>query len=51
MRNLITTSLMAAAVCAAAATGAGAATTLIYGEAGPNRGVRAEGTQWLVDEV
>ncbi|WP_240602557.1 C4-dicarboxylate TRAP transporter substrate-binding protein [Paracoccus endophyticus] len=28
-----------------------AATTLIYGEAGPNRGVRAEATQWFVDQV
>ncbi|WP_295048149.1 C4-dicarboxylate TRAP transporter substrate-binding protein [uncultured Paracoccus sp.] len=27
------------------------AMTLIYGEAGPNRGVRAEATQWFVDQV
>ena len=35
--------------CAAAMPAA--ATTLIYGEAGPNRGVRAEATQWFVDQV
>ena len=35
--------------CAAAMPAA--AVTLIYGEAGPNRGVRAEATQWFVDQV
>ena len=38
----------AAALLAAPAT---AQTTLIFGEAGPNRGARAEATQWFVDEV
>ncbi|AUM75179.1 C4-dicarboxylate TRAP transporter substrate-binding protein [Paracoccus jeotgali] len=33
------------------AVSAATATTLIYGEAGPNRGVRAEATQWFVDQV
>ncbi|EKE45472.1 putative dicarboxylate-binding periplasmic protein [Oceaniovalibus guishaninsula JLT2003] len=42
---LATTALLAAATCATAQT------TLFYGEAGPNRGVRAEGTKWFVDEV
>ena len=50
MRKLMTTALTTVAFCAAASC-ATAATTLIYGEAGPNRGVRAEGTQWFVDEV
>lgn len=36
---------------ACAATVPAAAMTLIYGEAGPNRGVRAEATQWFVDQV
>lgn len=35
--------------CAAAIPAS--AMTLIYGEAGPNRGVRAEATQWFVDQV
>lgn len=35
--------------CAAAMPAS--AMTLIYGEAGPNRGVRAEATQWFVDQV
>ena len=30
---------------------ASAQTTLFYSEGGPNRGVRAEATKWLVDEV
>ena len=34
-----------------AATVPATAMTLIYGEAGPNRGVRAEATQWFVDQV
>lgn len=33
------------------ASSAAAQTTLFYGEAGPNRGVRAEATSWLVNEV
>lgn len=35
--------------CAAALPAA--AMSLIYGEAGPNRGVRAEATQWFADQV
>lgn len=35
----------------AMAPGAWAQTTLIYGEAGPNRGARAEATQWFADQV
>lgn len=33
------------------ATPASAQTTLIFGEAGPNRGARADATQWFADEV
>ncbi len=50
MRRLISTALTATALVAAG-TCATAQTTLIYGEAGPNRGVRAEGTKWFVDQV
>lgn len=50
MRKFMTTALTTAAFCAVASYAA-AQTTLIYGEAGPNRGVRAEGTKWFVDEV
>lgn len=43
-------------ICAAGAVwlataGIMQAMTLTYGEAGPNRGVRAEATQWLVDKA
>ncbi len=41
-------SLLALGAIASQAT---AATTLIYGEAGPNRGARAEALQWFADEV
>lgn len=44
-------SIAAALLLASTSTAAVAATTLIYGEAGPNRGVRAEATQWFVDKV
>ena len=49
MRFLTTGFLAMGMFCSAASTAA--ATTLIYGEAGPNRGVRAEATQWFVDQV
>ena len=48
------TNRMIALVAALMMGGSGmahAATTLIYGEAGPNRGVRAEGTQWFAAKV
>ena len=40
-----------AALAALAAGPAAAQTTLIFGEAGPNRGARAEATQWFADQV
>lgn len=40
-----------AVLCAGLAGGAYAQTTLIHGEAGPNRGARAEALQWFADEV
>ncbi|WP_299360395.1 C4-dicarboxylate TRAP transporter substrate-binding protein [uncultured Paracoccus sp.] len=49
MRISLPAAILAGSVFAV--TSASAATTLIYGEAGPNRGVRAEATQWFVDEV
>lgn len=42
------TALVAACLIAGAAQ---AETRLIYGEAGPNRGARAQATQWFADEV
>ena len=48
--NKLHATILAGALCATAGW-ASAQTTLIYGEAGPNRGVRAEGTQWFVDQV
>ncbi len=42
---------LAIAALLALGTPAGAQTTLIYGEAGPNRGARAEATQWFADQV
>lgn len=45
MRHLALAALLAAAGPAAAQM------TLIFGEAGPNRGARAEALQWFVDEV
>ncbi len=41
----------AATALALAATSAGAQTTLFFGEAGPNRGARAEAIQYFVDQV
>lgn len=40
-----------AALVALGATSAIAQTTLIYGEPGPNRGARADATQWFADQV
>lgn len=48
MRKLTRIFLTVGMACAATTA---AATTLIYGEAGPNRGVRAEATKWFVDQV
>lgn len=54
---MIMTSMMRPATLAcglflsALAPAAHAQTTLIYGEPGPNRGARAEATQWFVDKV
>ena len=45
------TALMAAGLTAALAAPAMSQTTLIYGEPGPNRGARAEATQWFADQV
>ena len=45
MRHLAIAALLALGGPAAAQT------TLIYGEAGPNRGARAEATQWFADQV
>ena len=47
----ITMALLTFAAASSTVVTASASTTLIYGEAGPNRGVRAEATQWFVDEV
>ncbi|MBN8188776.1 C4-dicarboxylate TRAP transporter substrate-binding protein [Salipiger thiooxidans] len=49
MCKLATTAATAALFLVAGA--AGAETTLFYSEGGPNRGVRAEATKWLIDEV
>ena len=49
MRFLTTSFLTVGLLCSASS--AAMAVTLIYGEAGPNRGVRAEATQWFVDQV
>lgn len=48
--KFLVASVLSAALCSVASFAA-AETTLIYGEAGPNRGVRAQGTQWFVDQV
>ena len=45
MRHLTLAALLAAGSPAAAQT------TLIFGEAGPNRGARADATQWFADQV
>ena len=45
------TALMAVGLTAALAAPAMSQTTLIYGEPGPNRGARAEATQWFADQV
>ncbi len=50
MTRFLTSGLLAAGLCAAAAA-AGAQTTLFFGEAGPNRGARAEAIQFFVDRV
>ncbi|MFD2740431.1 C4-dicarboxylate TRAP transporter substrate-binding protein [Sulfitobacter aestuarii] len=44
-------SLSVTAVLAASASFAQAETTLIHGEAGPNRGARADALQWFADEL
>lgn len=43
--------LTLAAIAATLAAPALAQTTLIYGEPGPNRGARADATQWFADQV
>ena len=43
--------LAVAAVFGFAASVAGAETVLIHGEAGPNRGARANALQWFADQV
>nr|WP_111297692.1 C4-dicarboxylate TRAP transporter substrate-binding protein [Paracoccus saliphilus] len=43
--------LSAGAMITALAGAASAETVLIYGEPGPNRGARAEATQWFADQV
>ncbi|WP_410218796.1 C4-dicarboxylate TRAP transporter substrate-binding protein [Paracoccus sp. (in: a-proteobacteria)] len=43
--------LMAGSLMAALAGAASAETVLLYGEPGPNRGARAEATQWFADQV
>lgn len=48
--KFLVASVLSAALCSTASFAA-AETTLIYGEAGPNRGVRAQGTEWFVDQV
>ncbi|MEE2861414.1 MAG: C4-dicarboxylate TRAP transporter substrate-binding protein [Paracoccus sp. (in: a-proteobacteria)] len=45
------TAATSAVLTAALALPAFSQTTLIYGEPGPNRGARAEATQWFADEV
>ena len=45
------TALVAAGLACLAAGPALSQTTLIYGEPGPNRGARAEATQWFADQV
>ena len=40
-----------AAAMTVAASVAGAETVLIHGEAGPNRGARADALQWFADQV
>ena len=45
------TALMAVGLTAAFAAPTLAETVLIYGEPGPNRGARAEATQWFADQV
>ncbi len=45
------TALMAAGLTLALAAPSFAETVLIYGEPGPNRGARAEATQWFADQV
>ncbi|RJL02889.1 C4-dicarboxylate ABC transporter substrate-binding protein [Paracoccus aestuarii] len=45
------TALTAAGLSAALAAPVLAETVLIYGEPGPNRGARAEATQWFADQV
>lgn len=49
MQHLRTTCAAIALVCGTFTSAH--AMTLIYGEAGPNRGVRAEATQWFIDQV
>lgn len=49
--HALTTAMLAAGFSAMLAAPAAAQTTLIYGEPGPNRGARAEATQWFADEV
>ena len=44
-------SLLLTAIVAGTSSVASAATTLIHGEAGPNRGARAAALQWFADEV
>ncbi|AXI48032.1 C4-dicarboxylate ABC transporter substrate-binding protein [Sulfitobacter sp. SK012] len=43
--------LSLAAALSTAAYGAAAETTLIHGEAGPNRGARADALQWFADQL
>ncbi|WP_265500100.1 C4-dicarboxylate TRAP transporter substrate-binding protein [Paracoccus beibuensis] len=49
--QFLKTATLAAGLASALALPAMAQTTLIYGEPGPNRGARAEATQWFADEV
>ncbi len=49
MRNLVKAGLTAALL--AGATVAQAETTLILGEAGPNRGARAESLNWFAEKA
>ena len=48
--RILTTSFLAVGLFCTTSVAA-MATTLIYGEAGPNRGVRAEATQWFAEQV
>lgn len=50
-RSFVRNALMAAGLTATLAVPATAQTVLIYGEPGPNRGARAEATQWFADQV